>query len=120
MFQYASRAAASIRRSERRKLGDLPWRNFARRNYSQNGAWIDTGPIVYQELFDIDDADTGLTLSAKCIRSGIALVLRLMETASADPASIPLTPQDLTEREYSAVKSLTRAGYFGRFRRVKS
>jgi methionyl-tRNA formyltransferase len=61
---------------------------------------IDTGPIVYQDLFDIDDADTGLKLSAKCIRSGIALVLRLMETASADPAAIPLTPQDLTEREY--------------------
>jgi methionyl-tRNA formyltransferase len=61
---------------------------------------IDTGPIVYQELFDIDDADTGLKLSAKCIRSGIALVLRLMETASADPAAIPLTPQDLTKREY--------------------
>jgi len=61
---------------------------------------IDTGPIVYQEFFDINDADTGLTLSARCIRSGIALVLRLMETASADPAAIPLTPQDLTKREY--------------------
>ena len=61
---------------------------------------IDTGPIVYQDLFDIDDADTGLKLSAKCIRSGTALVLRLMETASADPAAIPLTPQNLTEREY--------------------
>jgi methionyl-tRNA formyltransferase len=61
---------------------------------------IDTGPIVYQELFDIDDADTGLTLSARCIRSGVGLVLRLMETASADPAAIPLTPQDLTKREY--------------------
>jgi methionyl-tRNA formyltransferase len=61
---------------------------------------IDTGPIVYQDLFDIDDADTGLTLSARCIRSGIALVLRLMETASIDPATIPLTSQDLTKREY--------------------
>jgi methionyl-tRNA formyltransferase len=61
---------------------------------------IDTGPIVYQELFDIDDADTGLTLSARCIRSGVGLVLRLMETASTDPAAVPLTPQDLTKREY--------------------
>lgn len=61
---------------------------------------IDTGSIVYQELFDIDGADTGLSLSARCIRSGIALVLRLMETASADPATIPFTPQDLTKREY--------------------
>src|SRR5262245_12977802 len=61
---------------------------------------IDTGPIVYQELFEIDDADTGLTVSARCIRSGTALVVRLMETASTDPAGIPLTPQDLTKREY--------------------
>jgi methionyl-tRNA formyltransferase len=61
---------------------------------------IDTGPIVYQELFDINDADTGLTLSARCIRSGITLILRLLETASADPVAIPLTPQDLTKREY--------------------
>jgi methionyl-tRNA formyltransferase len=61
---------------------------------------IDTGPVVYQEHFDIDEADTGLTLSARCIRSGIPLVLRLMETASSDPAAIPLTPQDLTKREY--------------------
>jgi len=61
---------------------------------------IDTGPIVYQELFDIYDADTGLTLSARCIRSGIPLVLRLIETASTDPAAIPLMPQDLTKREY--------------------
>jgi methionyl-tRNA formyltransferase len=61
---------------------------------------IDTGPIVYQELFDIDDADTGLTLSARCIRSGIPLVLRLMDAVSTDPAAIPLTPQDLTKREY--------------------
>jgi len=61
---------------------------------------IDTGPIVYQELFDIDDADTGLTLSGRCIRSGIPLILRLMETASTDPAAIPLMPQDLSKREY--------------------
>ena len=61
---------------------------------------IDTGPIVYQELFDINDDDTGLTLSARCVRSGIELILRLMETASTDPAGIPLRPQDLTKREY--------------------
>jgi methionyl-tRNA formyltransferase len=61
---------------------------------------IDTGPIVYQELFDIEDADTGLTLSARCIRQGIALVLRLMDAASTDPAAIPLMPQDLAKREY--------------------
>ena len=61
-------------------------------SYEHMEPGIDTGPVAYQELFDIEDADTGLTLSARCIRSGITLVLRLMETALNDPAAIPLTP----------------------------
>jgi methionyl-tRNA formyltransferase len=63
-------------------------------------AGIDTGPIVYQSLFDIEDADTALTLYAKCTKEGVALLLRLLETASGDANAIPLTPQDLTERRY--------------------
>jgi methionyl-tRNA formyltransferase len=63
-------------------------------------AGIDTGPIVYQSLFDIEDADTALTLYAKCTKEGVALLLRLLETASGDANAIQLTPQDLTERRY--------------------
>jgi methionyl-tRNA formyltransferase len=63
-------------------------------------AGIDTGPIVYQSLFDIESADTALTLYAKCTREGVALLLRLLETASRDENEIPLLPQDLTERQY--------------------
>jgi methionyl-tRNA formyltransferase len=63
-------------------------------------AGIDTGPIVYQSLFDIEDADTALTLYAKCTREGVALLLRLLETASRDENAIPLLPQDLTRRQY--------------------
>jgi UDP-4-amino-4-deoxy-L-arabinose formyltransferase/UDP-glucuronic acid dehydrogenase (UDP-4-keto-hexauronic acid decarboxylating) len=63
-------------------------------------AGIDTGPIVYQSLFDIESADTALTLYARCTREGVALLLQLLETASRDENAIPLSPQDLTQRRY--------------------
>jgi methionyl-tRNA formyltransferase len=63
-------------------------------------AGIDTGQIVYQSLFAIEATDTALTLYAKCIKEGVALLLRLLETASRDEQAIPLLPQDLTQREY--------------------
>ena len=63
-------------------------------------AGIDTGPIVYQSLLDIGDADTALSLYAKCTKEGVALLLRLLETASRDENAIPLLPQGLTERQY--------------------
>jgi methionyl-tRNA formyltransferase len=63
-------------------------------------AGIDTGPIVYQSLFDIEAADTALSLYAKCVKGGVALILRLLETASRDANAIPLAPQDLTRRRY--------------------
>jgi len=61
---------------------------------------IDNGPIVYQSIFPIADDDTALSLSFKCVREGIALMLRLLEIAAADPANIPLRPQDISAREY--------------------
>jgi methionyl-tRNA formyltransferase len=61
---------------------------------------IDTGPIVYQSMFPIADDDTALTLSFKCVGEGIALMLRLLEIAAADPAKIPLRTQDISAREY--------------------
>ncbi|MCI0390245.1 MAG: methionyl-tRNA formyltransferase [Acidobacteria bacterium] len=63
-------------------------------------AGIDTGPIVYQSLFNIAAIDTALTLYAKCAKEGVALLLRLLETASRDENAIPLLPQDLAQREY--------------------
>jgi methionyl-tRNA formyltransferase len=61
---------------------------------------IDAGPIVYQTLLSIDEQDTALSLSAKCAREGIALMLRLLETASRDPNAVPLADQHLSRREY--------------------
>ncbi len=61
---------------------------------------IDTGDIVYQSLFDIDDKDSALTVSTRCAREGVEMMLRLIETAATDPSAIPFIPQDLSRREY--------------------
>jgi methionyl-tRNA formyltransferase len=61
---------------------------------------IDTGPIVYQEVIAIDGEETGLSLTSKCTNVGIRLISRLLEAAADEPSHIPLTPQDLSKREY--------------------
>lgn len=61
---------------------------------------IDTGHIVYQSLFNICDDDTALTVSMRCVKEGVAMMIRLLEVAESDPSAIPLTPQDLSRREY--------------------
>src|SRR5262245_54977812 len=63
-------------------------------------AGIDTGTIAYQTLFDIDETDTGLSVSAKCIKFGMELIRTLLDTATKDPESIPAIDQDLSRREY--------------------
>ncbi|MGH9769879.1 MAG: methionyl-tRNA formyltransferase, partial [Blastocatellia bacterium] len=63
-------------------------------------AGIDTGPIAYQAMFDIEENDTGFSVSAKCIKFGMELIRQLLETASVNPRAIPAIEQDLTEREY--------------------
>jgi methionyl-tRNA formyltransferase len=61
---------------------------------------IDTGPIVYQSFFPVEDSATALSLSFKCVREGVKLMLRLLEVASTEPDRIPLLAQDLKQREY--------------------
>jgi methionyl-tRNA formyltransferase len=63
-------------------------------------AGIDTGAIVYQACFPIEANDTALSLSLKCVREGVKLMLRLLEAAETHPRSIPLIPQDMAMREY--------------------
>jgi non-ribosomal peptide synthetase component F len=60
-------------------------------------AGIDTGPVVFQRTFPVGEDDTALTVYTACIRAGVSLIQRLLDT---DPARLPLTPQDLTRREY--------------------
>lgn len=61
---------------------------------------IDTGAVAYEARFPIDMHDTALTLSAKCVKLGVQLIERLLQTAATNPAEIPAHPQDLTRRRY--------------------
>jgi methionyl-tRNA formyltransferase len=63
-------------------------------------AGIDTGAIVYQSCFPIESDETALSLSLKCVREGVKLMLQLLDAADEHPDSIPLTPQDIARREY--------------------
>ena len=61
---------------------------------------IDAGPIVYQSFFPIEAEDSALSLTFKCTREGIRLMLGLLEVAASKPEQIPLVEQDPALREY--------------------
>lgn len=63
-------------------------------------AGIDTGPVAYAEDFPIGAADTGLSVSATCVRRGVPLVMGLVAAAANDPSSIPAVAQDPAARRY--------------------
>jgi UDP-4-amino-4-deoxy-L-arabinose formyltransferase/UDP-glucuronic acid dehydrogenase (UDP-4-keto-hexauronic acid decarboxylating) len=65
-------------------------------------AAIDAGPIAWSESFELTDRDTGLSVSGKCVRAGIPLIVKLVETALQDPALIPRIPQVPERRRYLA------------------
>jgi UDP-4-amino-4-deoxy-L-arabinose formyltransferase/UDP-glucuronic acid dehydrogenase (UDP-4-keto-hexauronic acid decarboxylating) len=90
--EYAGLNAPSwaIYRGEPRHAVTLHWMD----------AGIDSGPIVYASSFEIDESDTGLSLTGKCIRHGVPLALRLVADATQDPSSVPARAQDLRQRQY--------------------
>ena len=53
-----------------------------------------------QERFPIGTADTGLSVSGKCVRNGVPLILKLATVAADDPGAIPREDQDLGRRAY--------------------
>lgn len=61
---------------------------------------LDAGAIAYREDFPIDPAETGLSLSLKCVRAGVPLIRKLVEAAASDPPAVPAVPQDLSLRRY--------------------
>lgn len=63
-------------------------------------AGIDTGPIAFQTMFDIEPADTALTLSAKCVKAGLPLIYRLIEILADDPNALTLEPMAPGSIEY--------------------
>ncbi|HZJ09845.1 MAG TPA: formyltransferase family protein, partial [Trueperaceae bacterium] len=61
---------------------------------------IDAGPIAYTASFEVLESHTGLSLSARCVESGIPLVGRLLGQAREDPGGIPRIEQDASLRRY--------------------
>ena len=61
---------------------------------------IDAGPIVYQALFEIAEGATAISVFTRCVKEGLPLVSKLLETADTTPENIPLLQQDLSLREY--------------------
>ena len=61
-------------------------------------AEVDAGAIAYEKRFEIGREDTGLSLSAKCVKEGMPLVERLLEDAAR--GAVPATPQDLSRRRW--------------------
>ena len=61
---------------------------------------LDAGDIAYQSTFPIDQTDTPVLLTQKCVKTGLPLILELLETAATNPAAIPMSQQDLTKRRY--------------------
>jgi len=59
---------------------------------------IDTGDIVYQEIFPIEAEDNALSLALRCVDRGVALLQRLLDAAAA--GAIPHLPQDPAQRSY--------------------
>ena len=60
-------------------------------------AEVDAGPIAYESLFELLPTDTGLSVSAKCVRHGLPLVMRLLDEAAGGEA-VPAQPQDRAAR----------------------
>jgi methionyl-tRNA formyltransferase len=61
---------------------------------------IDTGDIALTARVPVSRQDTGLTLSAACVRAGLPLIAALLRVAARNPHHIPAIAQDLTRRRY--------------------
>jgi methionyl-tRNA formyltransferase len=61
---------------------------------------IDSGPVAWIDRFDLTENDTGLSVTAQCVRRGVPLVLSLVEHLTADPATVPRIEQERERRRY--------------------
>ena len=69
---------------------------------------VDTGAIAYQVRFPLTEKDTGLTVSARCVREGLPLIDRLLSDAAA--GEIPKIQQDLSMRTVYKRKDIPHDG----------
>ena len=63
-------------------------------------AEIDAGSIIYQSVFPVSEAETGLSLSLRCIEEGLPLVSRLLAQLEHSPSGLSETSQDRDQRQY--------------------
>ena len=61
---------------------------------------VDAGPIAFDAAFPISEQDTGVSLSAKCVRHGLPLISELLTLLAEDPDAIPRREQNLARRRY--------------------
>jgi methionyl-tRNA formyltransferase len=74
------------------------WAIYERRtSYGCTVHWmnaaIDAGHVAYESGFAVGARDTGLTLTARCVREGIPLLDRLLEDAATDATRVPRRKQ---------------------------
>jgi len=73
-------------------------------NYAVTLHWmvqeIDAGDVAYQSSFPIEQHDTPVSMTHKCVKAGVPLITTLLKTAVENPDRIPRMPQDLTRRQY--------------------
>jgi methionyl-tRNA formyltransferase len=55
---------------------------------------VDAGAIAYRRAFPIEERDTGLSLTLKCVEHGLPLVSQLLADAAAGPHAVPALAQD--------------------------
>jgi methionyl-tRNA formyltransferase len=60
---------------------------------------IDAGAIIDQALFEIEDIDTALSVTLKCVKAGLPLIHGLLHSA-AETGAIRMIPQDLSQRQF--------------------
>lgn len=72
---------------------------------------IDAGHIVYETQFPLTSADTGLSVSTTCSQKGMALIKRLLDQLSSDPAAVPSRPQDLSQQKVYKSRQVPGKGF---------
>jgi len=61
---------------------------------------IDTGGVFAQASFPIEDTDSALAVSVRCVELGMSLIRDLLQSCQASNGPPDLTPQELARREY--------------------
>jgi len=79
---------------------------------------IDTGPVAYEATFALTEEDTGLTVSARCVRLGVPLLRRLLDDAAPDRAGSRRSSRTSASGATTVARCRTGGRFAGRSRRA--